>query len=217
MLQDIASNNPRLCLLCPELNEKDLFPSHSLKSFYFSYFPLGFSFFCQLGSDDVLCKPIWGKQIAIEICGTLCLVGRRVFMPQREAVKVIKEQGSQYSLTPSANTSRNEPQLLTLLIDPTHSVLINIHPIIEKAMFVSGSLSTHPGVSPLDPAAGVRNLEIHPEAEKLMQMGPNIIQFHEINDIDKTLLDSTIQNSSATVGTLPNNAVGNFRHTLKNK
>lgn len=84
-------------------------------------------------------------------------------------------------------------------------------------MFLSGSLSTYPGVSPLDPSAGVRNLEIHPEAEKLMQMGPNIIHFHEINDIHKTLLDSIIQNSSATVGTLPSNAVGNFSHILKNK
>lgn len=138
-------------------------------------------------------------------------------MPQREAVKVMKEQGSQYSLTPSTNTSRNEPQLLALLIDPTHSVLINIHPIIEKAMFLSGSSSAYPGVSALDQAAGVRNLEIHPESEKLMQMGPDMIHFHEINDIDKTLLDSTIQNSSATVGTLPNNAVGNFSHILKNK
>lgn len=189
MLQALASNNPRLSLLHPELNEKDLFRPYLQKSFYFSYFPLEFLSFYQFGKD--VCKSYVNlfeeNKYPLRYVGLCVLGGRRELMPQREAVKVIKEQGSQYSLTPSPNTSRNESHLKKLLLDSTHPELINIHPIIEKAMFLSGSLSTYPGVSPLHPAAGVRNLEIHPEAEKLMQMAPNMIHFHEINISINTL------------------------------
>lgn len=57
------------------------------------------------------------------------------------------------------------------------------------------------------------NQKVHPEAEKFIQMGPDIIHFHERNGINETVLDSTIENSNVLVETFPNNAVGNFTYS----
>jgi len=58
--------------------------------------------------------------------------------------------------------------------------------------------------------------KVDPETAKLMQMGPNIIHFHERKGINETLLDSTIQNRNVLMGTFPNKAVGNFEYSIIN-